>query len=242
FAAVSTWLREIDRLGIQRPRKRLHPRRSKVGVRASRPNELWHIDASCVRLLDGTVRWLHGVIDNHSRKILAWTVGTSCRAAATETLLRQAIAHLPAGSPPITVITDGGSENTTVGHPDFDGLLHQVRAQVDVTFSNSMIESFWNQLKHRWLFLHHLDSEETLVRLSSLYVEDHNTLIPRAALRGRTPDEVYTDVEPDLPERIAADAILARRQRLLSNQALAGCGGCDGPVQTAPRREVLDSP
>ncbi|MCB9658214.1 MAG: DDE-type integrase/transposase/recombinase [Sandaracinaceae bacterium] len=94
FAAVSTWLREIHRLGIQRPGRRLHPRRSKVGVRASRPNELWHIDASRIRLLDGTVRWLHGIIDNHSRKILAWTVGTSCRAAATEALLRQAVAYL----------------------------------------------------------------------------------------------------------------------------------------------------
>ncbi|MFT5039414.1 MAG: hypothetical protein ACI8TX_000362 [Hyphomicrobiaceae bacterium] len=43
-------------------------------MRASKPDELWHVDASAVRLVDGTKIWLHAVIDNYSRRILAWRV------------------------------------------------------------------------------------------------------------------------------------------------------------------------
>ena len=35
---------------------------------------MWHIDTSVIRLLDGTRAYLHAVIDNFSRRILAWRV------------------------------------------------------------------------------------------------------------------------------------------------------------------------
>ena len=38
------------------------------------------------------------------------------------------------------------------------GQLRRVLAQVEVTFSNSMIEAWWRSLKHNWLFLNQLDS------------------------------------------------------------------------------------
>ena len=83
IASANTWYREIKRQGLRRPRKRIHPKRPRHGVRADAPNQMWHIDASKVRLLDGTVAWLHGVIDNASRKVLAWTVAPSCEALST---------------------------------------------------------------------------------------------------------------------------------------------------------------
>jgi transposase InsO family protein len=33
---------------------------------------MWHIDTTVIRLLDGTRAYLHAVIDNFSRRILAW--------------------------------------------------------------------------------------------------------------------------------------------------------------------------
>ena len=45
-----------------------------MGIRASRPNQYWHIDTTVIRLLDGTRAYLQAVIDNFSRKILAWRV------------------------------------------------------------------------------------------------------------------------------------------------------------------------
>jgi transposase InsO family protein len=35
---------------------------------------MWHIDTTVIRLLDGSRAYLHAVIDNFSRRILAWRV------------------------------------------------------------------------------------------------------------------------------------------------------------------------
>lgn len=37
------------------------------------------------------------------------------------------------------------------------GLLNRVLVQTEITFSISMIESWWRVLKHQWLFLNTLD-------------------------------------------------------------------------------------
>jgi transposase InsO family protein len=36
--------------------------------------QLWHIDTSVIKLLDGTKVYLQAVLDNYSPKILVWTV------------------------------------------------------------------------------------------------------------------------------------------------------------------------
>jgi hypothetical protein len=55
---------------------------------------------------------------------------------------------------------DSGVENVngTVDALFSSGQLRRVLAQVDVTFSNSLIEVWWRSLKHQWLYLHTLDS------------------------------------------------------------------------------------
>ena len=47
-----------------RPRLRVHPAKPKMGLRTSRADEMWHIDTTVIRLLDGTRAYLHAVIDN----------------------------------------------------------------------------------------------------------------------------------------------------------------------------------
>jgi len=73
-ASRSTWYNLVRKFGWRRPRLRVHPSKPKVGVRTTRPNEMWHIDTTVIRLLDGTRAYLHAVIDNLSRRILAWRV------------------------------------------------------------------------------------------------------------------------------------------------------------------------
>ena len=43
FASPSTWYRLIRIHNWRRPRKRIHPAKPKVGIRASHPNEIWHV-------------------------------------------------------------------------------------------------------------------------------------------------------------------------------------------------------
>ncbi len=49
FASPTTWHRLVRERGWRRPRLRLHPAKPKVGIRASRPNEMWHIDTTVIR-------------------------------------------------------------------------------------------------------------------------------------------------------------------------------------------------
>ena len=72
WASASTWYRLARRFGWRRPRLRVHPAKPKRGLRTTRPDEMWHIDTTVIRLLDGTRAYLHAVIDNFSRRILAW--------------------------------------------------------------------------------------------------------------------------------------------------------------------------
>lgn len=54
FASAGTWARLARERGWRRPRTRVHPAKPTVGVRATKPNEYWHVDATILRLLDGT--------------------------------------------------------------------------------------------------------------------------------------------------------------------------------------------
>jgi hypothetical protein len=68
-ASASTWYRLVRKYGWRRPRLRVHPAKPKVGLRTTRADEMWHIDTTVIRLLDGTRAYLHAVIDNFSRRI-----------------------------------------------------------------------------------------------------------------------------------------------------------------------------
>jgi putative transposase len=74
WASPSTWYHLVRKFGWRRPRLRVQSAKPKVGVRTTRANEMWHIDTTVIRLLDGTRAYLHAVIDNFSRRILAWRV------------------------------------------------------------------------------------------------------------------------------------------------------------------------
>jgi hypothetical protein len=64
LASPSTWYRMVRKVGWRRPRNRVYPPKSKIGIRAKAPGELLHLDVTIIRLLDGTRAYLHAVIDN----------------------------------------------------------------------------------------------------------------------------------------------------------------------------------
>jgi len=76
FASPSTWSRLARERGWLRPRRGLLPGQPKQGIRANKPNDYWHIDLTIIKLLDGTRTYLHALLDNFSRRILAWKLTT----------------------------------------------------------------------------------------------------------------------------------------------------------------------
>ena len=236
FAAVSTWARLIRERGWLRPRRRIYPPKPKQGVRASRPNEYWHIDVTVIKLLDGTRTNLHAVIDNFSRRILAWKLVLRLAPQTTCQVLIESAKNLPKGGDGATVVADSGDENVNHEVDDLLGLgqLRRVLAQVEVSFSNSMIEAWWRSLKHGWLYLHQLDTFAELQRLIIFYVEQHNTVVPHSAFAGQTPDEMYFGSGDQVPADLASSRARAREARMTYNRNVS-CEACRPPVRDAPR-------
>ena len=132
FVSAGTWLRFIRERGWRRPRTRVHPASPKQGVRATKPNEYWHIDVTIIKLLDGTKVYLHAVIDNLSRRILAWKFALRLEPQNTCAVLVEAGKALPPEEDPATVVADSGVENVNGAVDALLGLgrLRRVLAQV----------------------------------------------------------------------------------------------------------------
>jgi len=227
IASPSTWYRLVKNSGWRRPRNRVCPAKPKSGIRAKAPGELLHLDVTVIRLLDGTRAYLHGVIDNYSRRILSWRLEERLGSGGTCHILREAVVQVKNCPEQTIVVADSGSENVNGA---VDGLLDgeeltRVLAQVEITFSNSMIEAFWRSLKHSWLYLHSLDSLAALRRLIEFYVDQHNGVMPHSAFQGQTPDEIFFATGDDVAQKLANARKAAREKRLNENRA-AACGAC----------------
>ena len=111
--------------------------------------------------------------------------------------------------------------NASVDEPVESGIIKRVLAPIDVTYSNSMIESWWRAIKHQWLFLHSLDTVETVRKLVTFYVEQHNMHVPHYAFKGQTPDEMFFSTGAYVPEQLRFATLDARKRRRESNLAIS---------------------
>jgi len=103
-ASPSTWYSLVRTHGWRRPRLRVHPAKPKVGLRTTRPDEMWHIDTTVIRLLDGSRAYLHAVIDNFSRRIPAWHVaGTFAPVNSVAVLLEATQRATPSERVPVVL-------------------------------------------------------------------------------------------------------------------------------------------
>jgi len=127
FASATTWAKLVRVRGWLRPRKRVHPPKPTVGVRTAAPNEIWHVDVSVLKLLDGKKAYLHAIIYNYSRKILAWTVAERLAPTATCQHLLAAGKHMVFAGLPL-LFADSGIENinSTVDDTLFTACLERI--------------------------------------------------------------------------------------------------------------------
>jgi transposase InsO family protein len=226
WASPSTWYHLVRTFGWRRPRLRVHPAKPKIGLRTTRANEMWHIDTSVIRLLDGTRAYLHAVIDNFSRRILAWRVADTFAPVNSVAVLIEASRRTTSDTTPV-VLADAGVENVNAQVDALidAGVLRRLLALTELQFSNSMIEAWWRSLKHQWLFLHPLESVTTVRRLVAFYVDEHNRVLPHSAFRGQTPDEMYFGTGDAVPADLTSRAAAARRRRGEANRS-ASCETC----------------
>jgi hypothetical protein len=94
-----------------------------------------------------------------------------------------------------------------------------------------MIESWWRQLKHQWLFLNTLDTIATVRKLIEFYAQQHNEHVPHSAFKDwQTPDEMYFGKGSEVHEQLKALRLKAKLARREANLAVQ-CARC----QTEPK-------
>jgi hypothetical protein len=198
WTSPSTWYHLVQKFGWRRPRLREHPAKPKVGLLTSRADEMWHIDTTVIRLLDGPRTYPHAVIDNFSRRILAWRVAdTFAPVNSVAVLVEARRGATPSQTTPV-VLADAGVEN--------------VNAQVDHLITTGLLRLA-------------LAFVTTVKRLVEFCVHEHNCVLPRSAFRGQTPDEMYFGTRDAVPAGLTSRAAAARRARVEANRS-AACETC----------------
>ena len=227
---LGTFYKYARLLGITRSKGRCRRKDHLVGVRAERPNEIWHADITVFTTLDHIKSYICLVVDNFSRRILAWAVSRYVSGKTHIEAVREAVFRfLPNKDQPdqelTRLITDGGPEN--VADPSLP-LVKQV-AGVDIHFSNSLVESVNRVVKYQSLYLRDIANHEALIRHLEHWIPVYNNERPHSAVAPLTPQEAHEGYSIDraaITERIKA----ARTDRIAANRA-AACPIC-GPSAT----------
>ena len=117
------------------------------------------------------------------------------------------------------IVADGSQNKGSVVDPVFSDVpvLERIVAQIQVSFSDSMIEAFFSRLKHGWLYLNELRDLKTLEPHIDFYIREHNSVMPHAAFDGLTPDEMYFGTGDAILERIAERRARGREDRIRMN-------------------------
>ena len=196
FCSVDTWYKYIRCFEWQRPWVIHKKRIQKKGIRATRSNEIWHIDVTVVNIRPGYKLYIQAVIDNFSRFVLAWTITEEVNAkntVETLTLAKKRAAELLDTKDSTNVMMDPGTENKNEKVLQFITSKNLMRklARVDIHYSNSMIESLFRMLKNNYLYHQGIHNIEDLTRKADFYFREHNNVIPLAAHRGGRPAEIF---------------------------------------------------
>jgi putative transposase len=142
-------------------------------TRVTGPNQVWVGDITYLKVA-GTWRYLAIVMDQFSRRILAWTLTTQRTAAVTCAVLARAAAHRPAQG--VIFHSDRGSEYMGapfVAQVTALGLLQS--ASVRGPGDNAHAESFFHSLKAELTRGVAYSTERELRRALTTYMRYYNT-------------------------------------------------------------------
>jgi putative transposase len=123
-----------------------------LGVTATRPDQIWVTDATCVLTGQG---WLYvvAVLDIYTRRIVGWSMGQSLDANMATSALLMAIAQRRP-PPQLIVHSDRGTQFASALYRQ---TLAQHRLLASMSrqgncYDNAYIESFWSSLKYEVVY------------------------------------------------------------------------------------------
>lgn len=158
------------------------------GVTAQRPNHIWGIDITYIRLRHGWM-YLVAVLDWYSRYVVSWALDQTLHQGF---VLEAVEAALVVATPQIWN-SDQGSHFTS---PQYTGLLTAagVHISMDSTgraLDNVFTERLWRTVKYEEVYLHDYATPREARTGLSTYLPFYNHERLHQALDYRTPAEVY---------------------------------------------------
>jgi putative transposase len=175
-----------------------------------RPNEMWQCDATRFLVPGWGYYWMVSVLDDYSRKILAWDLVCDVQTATLAEVIQQAVEATRVLKAPPTqrpaLLTDNGSGYISDAMAKYLRCLQlrHLNARAHHPQTIGKIERWHRTLKDVVTLVVHWTPDE-LRRAIAAFVDYYNRERYHEALGNVTPDDVYYG---------RRDAILARRKQL----------------------------
>jgi putative transposase len=158
------------------------------GLKLERPNQVWGIDITYVRL-DGGWRYLCAVLDWYSRFVVSWTLDVTLEIGFVLEAIRSALAI----APPTICNSDQGSHFTSRQYTD---LLLAAHVQISMdgkgrALDNIFTERLWRTVKYEEVYLHDYTAPRQARTGLTGYFDFYNYRRVHQALGYLTPAQSY---------------------------------------------------
>tara|TARA_R110002072_G_scaffold298710_1_gene473037 strand:- start:49052 stop:49615 length:564 start_codon:yes stop_codon:yes gene_type:complete len=155
------------------------------------------MDVTYYKTIDNIQYYIYTIVDNFSRKIIAYDVSKKLSGNIRLESLKRAIENefkITIGNPNIDLIVDGGSDNNNQTIHEFIKNQHvkinKKTALKDVRFSNSIIEGTYRILKSKY-FQDRPILSTSIHQEVDFFVNDYNNLRPHYEHKIYTPNEIF---------------------------------------------------
>jgi putative transposase len=190
---LNTWYKYAKQFGVIRLKPNHRRKKQRMGVRAQRPNQIWHADITRFVTVDNAAHYIYLVVDNFSRKILSWAIAEKVSASVRRHTIDDALKSLSNNNQKIVLITDGGPENSFDNNSN--SFVH-FRALIDIRYSNSLIEAHNKVIKYNYLYPKTIANGVQLRKEVKFSINDFNNR-PHISLDGSTPNECHAAMKLD---------------------------------------------
>ena len=159
------------------------------GLKIERPNQVWGIDITYIRLLDGWM-YLVAILDWFSRYVICWEVDQTLEIPFVLRTVDNALKQ----TKPEIFNSDQGSHFTSSQYIDRLKAA-EIRISMDGkgrALDNIFTERLWRTIKYEEVYLHDYRSpREARLRLDQ-YLDFYNFKRPHQSLNYRTPAQIYS--------------------------------------------------
>ena len=157
-------------------------------VQATRPNHIWGIDLTYIRLRAGWM-YLVAVLDWFSRYVVSWELDQTMQVAFVLAAVERALAQ----ATPEIWNSDQGSQFTSTEYID---RLQAAHVQISMDgrgrpLDNIFTERLWRTVKYEEVYLHDYATPREARQGLAMYFQFYNYERPHQALDYQSPAEVY---------------------------------------------------